>query len=241
MSAHPVLNAPDEVDRQTLQRIEKMDRFNQWMSDVILPYINGTVLEVGCGIGNVSQYLLAAGHPVVGVDLCPDYVGYACDRLHGTGDFQGYVADITGDIPAPIAGRRFDTVVMLNVLEHIADEKLALRSLVQLCQPGGRLVCLVPAYEWLYGSLDVHLGHYRRYDRRMLKHAVIRAGFQPEHCFHFNAAGIPGWWVNSRVRRSKVLPANQLSLYNRLVPLFRGVDVLTGGRVGQSVIIVARR
>jgi SAM-dependent methyltransferase len=240
MSASSVLNALDEVGSLTLQHIEKMDRFNGWMSEVILPYVQGSVLEVGCGIGNISQYLLAAGHPVVGVDLSPAYVRYACDRLRGKGDFQGFVVDITGDIPASIAAQQFDTVVMLNVLEHIEDENLSLRTILRLCRPGGRLVCLVPAYPWLYGSLDAHLGHHRRYSQRMLKHAVLRAGFQPEQCFHFNAAGIPGWWVNGRVVRAKSLPENQLALYDRLVPLFRAVDHMIAGLFGQSLIIVAR-
>jgi SAM-dependent methyltransferase len=230
----------DEIGSQTLHRIETMGRFNRWMSSVILPYVAGDVLEIGCGIGNISQFLVVNSRTVVGLDLSPEYIQYVNERLRNWTNFRGYVADITGELPSDIAGRRFDTIVMLNVLEHIQDEHLALRKIALLCRPEGRFVCLVPAHRWLYGSLDAYLGHYRRYDKEMLRAAVARVGFQPERCFHFNAAGIPGWWLNGRVFRAKVLPANQLALYDRLVWVFRILDMAMRRRVGQSLIMVAR-
>jgi SAM-dependent methyltransferase len=240
MSSPAVVNKADEVGSQTLQRIERMDRFNQWMSEVIAPYVTGEVLEIGCGIGNISRFLLAAGHPVVGLDLSSDYIQYATERL-GQRGFEGYVADITGVLPPSVSGRQFDTVVMLNVLEHIENEELALRRIAGLCRPGGRLVCLVPAHPWLFGTLDVHLGHCRRYHRRMLTESVGRAGFQTERSFFFNAAGMLGWWLNGRVLRARELDGGQLDLYDRLVPLFRAWESVLGGRVGQSLITVARK
>jgi SAM-dependent methyltransferase len=240
MSTSAIVNTADEVGSQTLQHIERMDRFNQWMSAVIAPYVTGEVLEIGCGIGNISRFLLAAGHPVIGLDLSSDYIRYATERL-GEHSFEGYTADITGELPPSLAARRFDTVVMLNVLEHIENEHQALCRIAGQLRLGGRLVCLVPAHQWLYGTLDLHLGHCRRYDRRMLTEAVVRAGFRPERCFYFNAAGMLGWWLNGRVLHARELNGAQLELYDRLVPLFRAWESVLGGRMGQSLIIVARK
>jgi SAM-dependent methyltransferase len=131
-----------------------------------------------------------------------------------------------------------DTVVALNVIEHIAEDIEAMRSIAAMLQPGGRSVILVPALEGLYGSLDRELGHVRRYTRRSLTDRMQQAGFRVEHIFYFNLVGTLGWWVNARIRKTPRIPLSQLRYFDAMVPALSLEDYLTLP-FGQSVIAIA--
>jgi SAM-dependent methyltransferase len=154
------------------------------------------------------------------------------------GDSSVLVDDLT--LPDESAGHRFrhyqlDTVVALNVLEHIADDVSALRCIASMLMPGGRAVILVPAISGLYGSLDRELGHHRRYTRKSLTRHLNAAGFHVERAFYFNLAGMLGWWVNARLRKVPRIPIEQLRFFERLVPGLRLEDHVPLP-FGQSVI-----
>jgi hypothetical protein len=121
------------------------------------------------------------------------------------------------------------------VLEHITEDVAALGSVASMLVQGGRAVILVPALPALYGSLDVELGHARRYTRRSLAAAMTVAGFTVERVFYFNLVGTIGWWLNARVRRVPRIPARQLRWFDALVPMLRLEDRLSLP-LGQSVI-----
>jgi SAM-dependent methyltransferase len=145
-------------------------------------------------------------------------------------------------LPDHSAGARFqhyqlDTVVALNVIEHIADDVEALRSMAAMLQPGGRAVVLVPAFQRLYGSLDRELGHVRRYTRTNLSQRMSEAGFRVERTFYFNLVGMIGWWVNARLRKVPRIPTEQLGYFDTLVPILRLED-LVPLPFGQSVIAI---
>jgi SAM-dependent methyltransferase len=145
-------------------------------------------------------------------------------------------------LPDETAWRRFqhyklDTLVALNVIEHISDDVDALKSMSAMLEPGGRAVVLVPAFQGLFGSLDHELGHIRRYTRDSLSHRMSEAGFKVERVFYFNLLGTLGWWVNARLRKVPRIPIEQLRYFDTLVPILRLED-----RVplpfGQSVIAI---
>ena len=94
---------------------------------------------------------------------------------------------------------RFDTVVCLNVVEHVEDDLLALRNIRSALEPGGRAVVLVPQDQSVYGTLDEVLGHYRRYSAAQLRKRMEEAGFEVERVFEFNQVTRPGWWLNGRI------------------------------------------
>ena len=144
------------------------------------------------------------------------------------------------DVPSELSDQGFDTIVCLNVLEHIDDDVASLDSMFRLLQPAGRLVLLVPAFPALYGTLDRALGHYRRYTRNLLRERYSGAGFVMRHLEYFNMAGMPGWWVTGRVLRRELIPSGSLALYDMLVPLFR-LERIIPFRVGQSLIAIGER
>lgn len=143
-------------------------------------------------------------------------------------------------IPDALSDQQFDTIVCLNVLEHIEDDNASLTAMRNLLEPGGKLVLLVPALPSLYGSLDRALGHYRRYTRKSLRARYMENGLMMRHLEYFNMAGMPGWWVMGRMLRRQLIPIGSLALYDKLVPLFRWERYLPL-RVGQSLIAIGER
>ena len=215
------------------------------MFETIRPYVKGSTLEIGSGIGNISSEFVQAGMPITLSDLQTDY----CDRLHQRFDSERLVRGIHQlDLAHPSFERtygrlvnKFGTVFALNVVEHIADDNRAIENASALLAPGGHLIILVPAYKALYNGLDRSLEHYRRYNRSSLRRLLAGKGFDILHTRYFNLAGIFGWLFSGSLFGKKTLPAGQINVYNTLVPLFRIADEITFHQVGLSVIAVGRK
>jgi SAM-dependent methyltransferase len=178
---------------------------------------------------------------VVLTDTDAWYQGQLRDRFRDHPEVQ--VDSLT--LPDPAAAERFgplrlDTVIALNVVEHIADDVGTLRSMAELLASGGRVVILVPSLPSIYGSLDEELGHFRRYTRASLAAAFHGAGLTLERMFWFNRVGTLGWWFNACVRRARLIPLSQLRSFDRMVPLLR-LERFLPLPFGQSLIAIGRR
>jgi SAM-dependent methyltransferase len=143
-------------------------------------------------------------------------------------------------LPDGLAAGYLDSVICLNVLEHVERDEEALRSFHQSLQTGGKLILLVPAGKSLFGSLDVSFKHCRRYDRQELFEKLTRAGFKVKQLRYFNFIGCVGWYLNGKIFRRKTLPAIQLRLFDWLVPLFK-LEEKIGIPFGVSLIAIAEK
>jgi SAM-dependent methyltransferase len=229
------LVARDQVGATTLERMNRAEAYNRWMYDRLAPWIGRRVIEIGSGIGNMSQFLSAADRLVL-TDTEPAYRAHL-ERRFGVEPPVSVMSLTLPTIPDSLRAERFDTVVCLNVLEHIADDRGSLAAIRRLLEPGGRLVLLVPALPSIYGTLDRQLGHERRYTPRLLRERYAEAGFRMLRLEYFNFAGVPGWWFTGRVLKSDLIPAGGLALFDALVPLFR-LERFLPWRVGQSLIAI---
>ncbi|HEY3220534.1 MAG TPA: class I SAM-dependent methyltransferase [Gemmatimonadales bacterium] len=205
------------------------------MFDRLRRWVGGRVLEIGSGIGNLSAFLVGSERLVL-TDTREEYL----DRLRAR--FAGHPNVAVAHLYLPnelgaVAGQHFDTIICLNVLEHVEDDVSALQAMRRLLAPAGRLILLVPALPALYGTMDKALGHHRRYKRAGLASLLDATGFKVAHVEYFNLAGVPGWWFAGRVLRRQVIPAGSLTLYDALVPLFR-LERFFPWRVGQSLIAI---
>jgi SAM-dependent methyltransferase len=228
-----------DVPRETLDRISKLDAMNGWIVDMIRPYLGRRILEVGCGIGNLTGAFLG-GELLVSVDIREEYVLAVREKFGGRNThFNSVKLDIAADPVDDLLAYDFDTVICLNVLEHIEDDVEALRKMFRVLRPGGRLLLLVPALRALYGSLDVYVEHYRRYERRELVSKLGQAGFPVERMVFMHLVGALGWWFNSKVLKARILPEKQIGLYDRLVPLFRWTEERLRPPAGLSLVAVA--
>jgi SAM-dependent methyltransferase len=225
----------DPLGAATLERLAEAPNYNRWMFDRLRRWVGRRVLEVGSGIGNLSRFLLDRERVVL-TDTQPEYLERLRARFAEHANV-GIARLYLPTVDAALADERFDTIVCLNVLEHVQDDRGSLVALRRLLQPGARLVLLVPALPALYGTLDQALGHYRRYTREDLRAKFREAGLHVRHLEYFNLAGIPGWWLTGRVLRRHLLPTGPLKWYDALVPLFR-LERLLPWRVGQSLIAI---
>lgn len=217
-------------------------RYNAWQYRRIAPYLGQRVLEVGSGVGNISQHIISDNRELV---ILTDTDPYYRNELRSKFGSQGKVMIDTLTLPDAGARQRFgqnrlDTVVALNVVEHIEDDVASIRTMGEIVVPGGKVIVLVPALTWLFGSLDEELHHYRRYTRRSLAAAIDAAGLTLERLFWFNVVGVAGWWLNAVVRRTPRIPVAQLRTFDRLVPMLRLEDMLPIP-FGQSLIAVCRK
>lgn len=231
----PPAEPADPVGAATLERLAAAPRYNRWMYERISPWVGRRVLEIGAGIGNMSAFLVDRDRVVL-TDSEPSYLGRLRERFADRPEVA--VAELRLPTVDPrLSAERFDTVIGLNVLEHIEDDAAALRALHGLLEPRGRLVLLVPSLRALYGTLDEALGHFRRYAPAELRAKLAAAGFRVRHLEYFNLAGIPGWWLTGRVLRRRVISPAALRCYELLVPVFR-LERLLPWRVGQSLIAI---
>ncbi len=234
----PVLFGEVETGQETLRRMASVERYNSWIHSRISPFLGERLLEVGCGLGNMTGYLLNR-ELVVAVDRLPESVSRVRDLFDHSPNLQAVEGDICDRrVVAGLLPYSLDTAVCINVLEHIENDALALRMMSRAVGNGGRVVVLAPAGAFLYGSLDIGLGHYRRYDLHDLVRKMEFAGCRVKMAFHMNVAGVPGWLLNSRILKRRLLPTDMLAVFNLLVPVFDRVERLVKPSVGLSVVVV---
>src|SRR2546423_14960626 len=186
----PPAQTADHGGASALGRMAAGPRFNRWMFERLRPWIGRRVLEIGAGIGNMSAFLVDQAHVdrVVLTDTEPVYLGRLRERFAG----RPHVSVAELRLPAVSSGllaERLDTVVCLNVLEHIEDDAGSLRAMHDLLRPSGQLVLLVPALRALYGTLADALGHSRRHVPDELAPQLRPAGLRGRHPVAFNPAG----------------------------------------------------
>lgn len=211
----------DQHGSEILARLNRAPRFTKWMADTIKPYAGERVLEIGAGIGNLTANLMPRTSYFAS-DINPHYL----DRLEKLKQTQPYlqVQYVDAAVAETYPPERFDTVVCLNVVEHLEHDVAALKNIRNSLEPNGHAIILVPNGPGLFGTLDTVLGHFRRYTREQILNVCQRAGFTVQTLLKFNRIGAPGWWWNGRVTRKKTFAMWQMKLLNFLVPLVRSVD-----------------
>jgi len=221
--------------------MEGLSVYNKWLHDRFDPWLGNRVLEVGSGVGNQTRFF-ADKERVVASDIEPHYVSELRAKFDGrpnvrVASFRFPLVD--ADV-RDLAAERIDTIVCLNVLEHIEDDAGTLRDFARVLPAGGRLALLVPSLPALYGTLDEALRHYRRYDKAGLARLVAEAGLAVEKIRYLNRPGVFGWWLNSRVLRRRVLPRQQLGAFKWLMPLLR-TEEDADPSFGMSLLVLARK
>jgi SAM-dependent methyltransferase len=224
----------------TLHQLSGIDRYNYWLYEQFAAYVGRRVIEVGSGTGNITQFLCAEGRQVTATDVIPSYRQHLRQRFGARADFQVSQFDLKAGAPAELTRAPFDTVVCLNVLEHIEDDLFALRQMRRMLTADGHLALLVPAHRWLYGEFDRAVDHFRRYSKRELVEKLTGAGFAVRSVKFFNIAAVIPWLINGRLLKRAYLPEGQVSLADRLVPLLK-LERLIGPPCGLSLIAIAQK
>ena len=232
----------DQEGLDILDVVSKAKKLNNWMYKTIEPYCKGTTLEIGSGLGNISEFFVTNKYDISVSDLRENYRTILKDKFNLPENkvLDLDIVDPDFDTKSKNLLNTFDSVFSLNVVEHIKDDNLAIRNMVKLLKPSGNLVILVPAYQALYNNFDSTLEHYRRYNKKSLTSLMGNYG-EIISSFYFNAVGILGWWVSGKIFKNKMIPEGEMKLYNTLVPIIKMVDKVTFNKVGLSVICVIKK
>lgn len=228
----------------TLNVLADANKLNSWFYQTIKPFCNGKILEVGSGIGNISQFFIHNNSEVHLSDLRPNYLEFITNRFPNFNQNNFFLLDLVDPNFDEIHKDKFNsynTIFALNVVEHILDDQQSIKNCYKLLKKGGQLIILVPAYQSLYNRFDKELEHYRRYNQKTLNTLFSNATFSLVHGQYFNAIGILGWFVSGRLLNNKLLPEGQVKLYNTLVPVFKVLDKLLLNKIGLSVIAIGKK
>ena len=218
--------------------------YHRWLWELMQEFVGHHVLDVGAGAGSYLPFL--KGRRVTCLDVSTDCVQRLRERFRDA-EFEYLVSDVADpSFPSKLVGWGVDTVICLNVLEHIREDAVALRNLHDILLPtGGHLVLIVPAHQFLYGEMDRLAGHFRRYSRTQFTALLEESGFSVIKASYFNMLGAVGWWVNGRLFRPRTLstPAinRQILFFSRIVvPIIKRVERVVSPCFGQSLLVVGR-
>lgn len=197
--------------------------------------------EIGCGSGALLAAAAEFGE-VVGVELSQDFSEAA--RRRGVPVLPGALPD-----RLPLEPGAYDGVFLFDVLEHVEDDRAALRAVGRLLKPGGLVICTVPAYEWLWSSHDEVLGHRRRYTARGLTRVAREAGLSPLRTTYFNTLLAPPIFVMRLLRRWRARPGHDLvrpaswlnAILARIFALEAGLIRWANLPFGVSVLMIVHR
>jgi SAM-dependent methyltransferase len=224
----------------SLNLLKDTYNYNHWIYSLLRPYIGNVVAEIGSGQGNVTRFLLDCGK-VICVEPNPVYL----EMLKELSEIHHNIEPVEGDDSVlqldQFKEKEIDTVVCINVLEHIEDDNKTLKRFYDSLVGHGKLLLYVPACQWAYGEMDKGLGHYRRYSKAELKHKVRNAGFEVEHCMWVNTPGVFGWWWAGKIKKEPFIDPKKARLVDRYVPFLLAFERLFPPLLGQSLLLVGEK
>ncbi len=223
--------------------IAEAHNYNNWIVDNFKSYITGDFLEVGIGFGNFKEKVQNQIESYAGVDIEEELI-----RQEQKKDVSAsyYAADVSSSDFISIFEEEFkDSILMVNVLEHVDNDRLALENLLSILKPHGHLLLFIPAFMALYNDMDRLAGHHRRYTKRSLKSILPKQGVQIVKLEYFNPIGALGWWVNKFKSHTNLDSQNlntQTEIFDKyLVPVSKAINVFTRYLWGQSLICVLKK
>jgi 2-polyprenyl-3-methyl-5-hydroxy-6-metoxy-1,4-benzoquinol methylase len=217
---------------ESLETLKEADEYYKWLCSRVQPYIHGKVLEIGSGIGNFAKWARNSSKEYHVSDADPALV----KRLES--DFPiAFQWDLYQPFPRD---DRYDTIIILNVIEHLENDVDAAKKIHEKLVPGGHLIVMVPAMQFLYGSLDKAFGHFRRYTRSTMQSVIKKASFQVVKSEYVNVVGMFGWFLYGKILRRNQLPQKLCSHFNLVIPLLK-LERPLAHFTGLSLIMVAQK
>lgn len=213
----------DPYGESILQELEPAHRFSRWMFETIEPFLGERILEIGSGIGNISRQLPIREELALS-DYSPEYRRRLQETYADRQNVRVLELDLTSDESFKDIQGRFDSIICLNVLEHIEDDCGALTRMRDALSPAGKLIILVPQYQALMSKMDRLLGHYRRYSHRELTSKFEETGLNPVTMMNFNSLGALGWLVSNTLMGSTSFGSGKIKLFDATVPFFKTVE-----------------
>jgi len=213
--------------------------YYRWIVDRFAPFFGRNVVEIGAGIGTFSEFVI--GSPGVESLLSVEPAGNVFPALQSKFLGSDRVRTVRANIDQVEPGTEADSLVAVNVLEHVEDDEAFLRAAVKIVKPDGHLLLFVPAHQFLFGSLDKAFDHYRRYSKPGLSSLLSRSGWEPIQILNVNIAGVLPWLVAGKILRNTTIGHRQMRVFDSLViPVMRKIESIREPFIGQSLLAIGR-
>lgn len=229
-----------------LEAMSFAENYHRWILQIFRPYLGKRIVEVGAGTGSFSELILE--HPVESLSLVEpseEMYGILAERIKSIrteASLKTFNQVFTGVAREIKAADEPDSIIYVNVLEHVSDDAAELEAMRETLVPGGRVFLFVPALSWLYGNFDKQIGHYRRYTKAGLEEVCRRAGFKLLNSGYFDSVGIIPWWIKYRLLKSTTMEPRAVQLYDRyVVPPLKAVESMIAPPIGKNVILIAEK
>jgi len=227
-------------------RLARLGSYQRWVLRNFGDAFGRRIWDAGAGIGLVTAELAQRADFVLATEYTPRNLETLTARFGGSPKVTVARCDLAGDDALAVAAHEIDTIVSLDVLEHLPDDGHVLALFRRVLTPGGRLLLKVPAHPFLFGAIDEASHHHRRYTRKGLQGALLRAGFEIERVAPMNMAATVPYFVKSRVLKrrtnfSNTIDPGRLGLYDRLIPWLERAERVLPVPFGLSLVAVARK
>lgn len=226
--------------RGVLNNLTGTPQYVRWITELVRDYVGDKTFEVGAGLGTLSARLMSRSMRYVAGEKDPLYLHALQNRFLRTPNVEAIRFDPESREDYDRLESDFDTVLCLNMLEYVARPEEVLERLASKLRPGGRLVALVPCRARLFSSLDVNMGHRRRFERDDLLAMARAAGLQPVRVMDFNKAAVPPWWLHGKLLRRKRIHKVILKAFDKTVWIWRRIDRWLPW-TGLSLLVVLER
>ncbi len=213
----------DEYGSRMMFDLEHSRRLSHWLGRTLRPFIGNRVLEIDAGIGALTSQLIPRDLYLAS-DVNPNYLRYLESYSYGKPYLHVLNVDVENSEHLSGMEQKFDTALMVNVLERLGQDSLALRNMHSALESGGRVVVVAAQYPKLCGTLDKILRRHRRYTRSAMETLLTDAGFRIEKILDFNRVSVPGWWINGKILRRKKFSRIQLKMLDLAMPILSRID-----------------
>jgi len=225
-----------------LETIRSADNYYNWIFSEIRPFLGSRILECGAGIGSItSKFLNCRFDKLIATDYDAIYIPFLEEICSHYPSAMAMILDLdnlTKDQLNFISSSQINTIVMINVLEHIKNDQDCIRKLCSAMDAGSRIILFCPAFNLLYSKLDESYGHYRRYDENSLKLMVQGTDLDVSFTRYYNIAGFFAWILLHKILRITDLNEHSVYFFNKLIPLLRGFESMFNPSFGLSVLSV---
>ena len=220
--------------------------YHQWVLQIFSPFIGTRIVEVGAGTGSFSEMILQKN--IQSMSLVEPskemykMLGERVGRLQTGVQIETYNSVFVNVADHIKSSQQPDSIVYVNVLEHIADDVTELRTVHRTLSTTGRVFIFVPALRWLLGSFDEQIGHFRRYTKDELEDKCRRAGFKILESKYLDLAGIIPWWIKYRLLRSNTMEANLIAVYDKyFIPVAKVIESRIKLPIGKNIVLIAEK
>ena len=233
------MSAESHYHGHDLEALSDLPNYHAWILDGFGPYLGGRAVEIGAGVGTIARKIAPRVTSLEVVEPADNLQDALAETLAGSG-IAIHHGSLEQWLDAAEPASR-DSIVMVNVLEHVADDRKALADLRRALRPGGHLLLFVPALPALFSPMDEALGHHRRYTLGELRAKVTEAGFTVPTAGYRDLLGVLAWWLVHRVMGNTGFNRQAARFYDRVgVPLTRGLEWVIGAPIGKNILLVAK-